>query len=103
MLLPSLFRGQTWGLRRGRLKLVVKARRRRLGVSLYFWIPTTIVASSRALLVVGATLTSVALRAGSALADDRDDCSKAAGEVAISACSRLISAGNLGNFEAPVY
>jgi hypothetical protein len=79
-----------------------------LGIGLLFWESymcnfSAIAASSRALLVVGATLASVALLAGPALADDRDDCSKAAGEEAISACSRLISAGNLGNFEALVY
>jgi tetratricopeptide (TPR) repeat protein len=48
-------------------------------------------------------LASIVLLGGSAFADDRYECIKAAGEEAISACSRLISAGDLGNFTAPAF
>jgi tetratricopeptide (TPR) repeat protein len=48
-------------------------------------------------------LASIVLLAGSAFADDRAECVKAAGEGTISACSRLISAGDLGSFAAAAF
>ena len=51
----------------------------------------------------GIALASVMLFAGAAFADDRAECVKAAGQEAINACSRLISAGGLGSNAAAVF
>jgi tetratricopeptide (TPR) repeat protein len=63
----------------------------------------SLIFSSRTFSAPCVALASIVLLAGSAFADDRAECIKAAGEEAISACNRLISAGDLGSFAAPAF
>src|SRR6266481_4126967 len=63
----------------------------------------SLIFSSRSFSASCVVLASIVLLAGSAFADDRAECIKAAGEGTISACSRLISAGDLGSFAAPAF
>jgi tetratricopeptide (TPR) repeat protein len=63
----------------------------------------SLIFSSRTFSAPCVALASIVLLAASAFAGDRAECIKAAGDEAISACNRLISAGDLGNFAAPAF
>jgi tetratricopeptide (TPR) repeat protein len=63
----------------------------------------SLIFSSRTFSAPCVALASIVLLAGSAFADDRAECIKAAGDEAIGACNRLISDGDLGNFAAPAF